>query len=184
MRRMHDDVVAQRQDLAVKGVIELMGQTRRMLMAEQVRARNCADQQTATAEQHRGLPWMTGVPRQIAHMLRCVTWRSENRNADVAQGHDVGVADRLMIELQAGPSTRDDSGPGQSSKLAATTQKVVVDVRLKDMCDADALAAGYLLVLIDVTQRVNKRRNSDSFGDQQMGAVAEALIDELLDAHG
>ncbi len=58
-----------------------------------------------------------------------------------------------------------------------------MDVRLEDERDADTFASRRLLVLIDVAQGVDEGCYSVSFGDHQMGAIAEALIDELPDSH-
>ena len=88
-----------------------------------------------------------------------------------------------MVELQAGIRTCNGPGPGQCCELAAATHKIVVDVRLEDVRDAHGFAARHVQVLIDVAQRVNERRDPASFGDHQVGAVAQAFVDELPHPH-
>jgi len=51
------------------------------------------------------------------------------------------------------------------------------------MRDTDAFAARHLLVLIDVAKRIDEGGDSVSFGNQEVGAVTQALVDELPDSH-
>ncbi len=117
-------------------------------------------------------------------MLRRVTRRSQNRDGDVPQGHYIAVAYRLVIELEAGVGAGDDACSRSCGQLAAATEKIVVDVRLEDMRDADAFLARYFLILIDVAKRVDEGSDSISFGDHQVGAIAQARVDKLPDSHG
>ena len=180
---MNDHVITKRQNPVMQGVVQLMGQARRVLMSEKVSARDRANQQAATAEQHRRLFRMTRIPRQKTHVLRGVTWSSQNRDADVSDCQDIAVAYGLMIELQTGVCTCNDPGPGPCRKLATATHEVVVDVRLADMRDTDAFAARHLLILIDVAKRIDEGGDSVSFRNQEVGAVNQALVDELPDSH-
>src|SRR5947208_14824918 len=88
-----------------------------------------------------------------------------------------------MFGIQARVRTSDVSGSAACSQLTAATQKVVVDVRLENVRNADTFAARRRLVLVDVTQRVDQGCFSVPFGDHQMGVIAEALVDELPDSH-
>ena len=88
-----------------------------------------------------------------------------------------------MVELQTGVRACNDPGPGQRCQLATATDEIVVDVRLEDMRDAEALSARHLLILIDVAKRVDESGHSASFRNQQVGAVAKTFIDEFAHLH-
>src|SRR5437660_8885322 len=102
MRRIHDHVVAKRQDAFVERSVQLMRKTSRMLMAEQVRARNSARQQASAAQQYGRFFGTGGVLHEIADMLRCMTGCRNERQLDLADCERIAVAQRLMIEFQLG----------------------------------------------------------------------------------
>src|SRR5437660_3720124 len=106
---------------------------------------------------------MTRIPREVAHVLRGVTWGGQDRDADISDRHYIAIAYGLMIELQTGVRACNNPGLGQCRKLAAATQKIVVDVCLEDMGDVDAFASRHSLILIDVAKRVNQGSDSVSF---------------------
>src|SRR5215207_415715 len=112
-------------------------------------------------------------------MTRC----GQDGNADSSDGDYVSVAYGLVIKLQAGVGACNDTGTSPCCNFAATADKIVVDVRLEDVRDADAFAAGDFLVLIDVTQRVDEPGDSVTFRDHQVGGVAESVLDKLADSH-
>jgi hypothetical protein len=57
-------------------------------------------------------------------------------------------------------------------------------MRLEDVGDADTLGARRLQVAVRVTQRIDQTSDAVAFGDQQVGAIAQALVHELANTHG
>ena len=102
----------------------------------------------------------------------------------MAKRQHVGVADRLVVELEACLGAGDDARAGQRGQLAAAAEEVVVEVRLADVGDAHPLPLRHVLVLIDVAQWVDQGGGAVRLGDHQVGAIAQARLDEVADAHG
>ncbi len=183
MGRMYDHIVTKRQDLLVQAVVQLVRETRCVLMAQQIGTGDRAHQQATPAEEHRRLGGFDRVLNQVANVLGCVARRREDPEQYVADGERVAVANGVMVELQARIRAGDDARANQGGQLAAAAHKIVVDMCLEDVRDTRAFGLRGVDVVIDVAQWIDQRSNTMGLRNHQMGAVAQALVDELAYSH-
>ena len=122
--------------------------------------------------------------REIAHVLRRVTRRRQYVHANFAKRDNIGIPHGVVFEFKSGVRTRHDPSTGQRGKLATPAEKVIVQMSLEDVADEHPLVAGDLLVLIDITQRIDQRRDTGFLGNHEVCAVTQSRFDEVPDAHG
>jgi len=116
-------------------------------------------------------------------VLRSVARRREDFDLYVADGERIAIANRLMVELQAGIGARHDTRASRSGQLAAAAEKIVVDVCLEDVGDAHALRPRGGHILIDVAQWIDQRRKPAGLRNHQMRAVTQAFVNKLAYPH-
>jgi len=181
--RLDDHVIVVGEDDVVERAMHVVGVGNRVLLAEQVRPTDGADQQRAAAHQEGRIRSPARVGDRVGDVLGGVAGRVPGREAECADVERRAVAKRAMLMAEIRSGTDDVGRAGQCGQLAAARDVVVVEMGLDDVRDPDVELACGLQVRVHVPARVHDGGHAGRIVGDQRRQVAETLDPEQPRQH-
>ncbi len=183
MCREYADEVLVRQDDVVEGMEHLPSEGQRVVLAEEIRPSDGADEQRPAREEEQRLGRAVRVGHGIGDVLRRMARRLEDREPQGTYVEALAVTNGPVVVGQLRPGADNVARAGQRGQLPAAGDVIVVEVRLDDVADPDVRGAGGIEVDVDVAARVDDRRQAGRLVGDKRREVAEAIDDELAEQH-
>ena len=184
MGRVDGDVVLVTEDDLVERVMHRDGVVVGVLLAEEVRPSDGADEQGAAGEQERGILATAEIGDRVRDVLGGVTGGVAGGESERAHIEGIAVADRPVLVAQLRPRPDHVAGSGLRRKVAAARDVVVVKVGLDDMADPDVELAGRGEIHVHIATRVDDGGNAGALVGDERREMPEPFDPELADQHG
>jgi len=164
--------------------LELCARERQgVLDAEEVRPPDRPDEERATRQEEPRLVGAGRIGDGVGDVLGRVPGRLEGDDPQVPDEELLTIGQRPVLESQLGPTTDDVLRADRRGKLPAARHVVVVEVRLEDMRDPDALRTGRRDIDIDIAAWIDDGRESPALIGDEGREVTKARQGELADEH-
>ena len=156
-------------------------------LVEQIGAADVAHEDEVAGQEEAGLLGGGAVGDEERQVLGGVAWRVDRLRAHVAHGHDVAVAERLVVEgvgpLGAALGREVQARARPVGELASAGLEVGVDVGLGHVRDPQAVARGEGDEGLDVATRVDHERLAGGLATDEVARLREVLVVDVLEQH-